>query len=145
MIFSKHDGSTNSSQYSFECVKQRIDITACTFNNLTMINVYKNPSASINFLTQSLKSNEFEKLFESDNLLICGDFNENLADSKNNLQSVLNSQFGLQLLSGIFPTTDANSTLDAVFGKLRDFEVEVFAYESFASFHKPLVIRIKEK
>jgi hypothetical protein len=144
MIFSSVVGISNASQFSFEWSKQRIDITACTVNNITIINVYKNPDATIDFLTTSLKTGALQRLLEAENLLLCGDFNENLADARNRLCNTLNLQFGIKLLSGIFPTTDANSTLDAVFGKLKNFEVEVFAYESFSSFHKPLVIRVKE-
>jgi hypothetical protein len=44
----------------------------------------------------------------------------------------------------ISPTTDEFTTIDAVFGKLGNYQAEVHPYESLASYHKPLVIRLKK-
>ncbi|KAG5675342.1 hypothetical protein PVAND_005252 [Polypedilum vanderplanki] len=75
--------------------------------------------------------------------LILGDFNHELKLGSP-LESFMLQSFGTRLFSPRESTTNARTVIDGVFGRIEDYNVEVFIYESYASHHKPLVIRVHE-
>ncbi|KAG5676241.1 hypothetical protein PVAND_006090 [Polypedilum vanderplanki] len=80
---------------------------------------------------------------ESENILILGDFNHELKLGSP-LESFMLPSFDTRLFSPRESTTNARTVIDGVFGRIEDYNVEVFIYESYASHHKPLVIRVHE-
>jgi hypothetical protein len=147
MIYAKQNSGTQAhKRYSFEEGKQRIDITSCKHKDILFINVYKNPATTNDFFKNSLFS--ISEIFDCDNIVFCGDFNDgDIVKEETRLHRFLTSEpFNLKLLSPRdAPTTDELTTIDAVFGRLRDYTAEVTVYECYFSYHKPLVIRMKEK
>jgi hypothetical protein len=129
---------------SFEQGEQRIDITSCEVNDIVFVNIYKSPKTTVKFFEESLF--DIHEVFYADNLILCGDFNDRqITRETGTIHAFLKSTFQLQLLSPkTSPTTDEFTTIDAVFGKLGNYQAEVHPYESFASYHKPLVIRLKK-
>jgi Helicase len=121
---------------------QHIEMTFCSFRNLKIVNIYVNPKSSLQYLQRVL--NIKKDAFENENVLLCGDFNVNFFKDSS-IECYLESKFGLKLLSPREFTTDARSMIDAVFGKLEEYEVTATIYESYASFHKPILIKVKEK
>ncbi|KAG5671038.1 hypothetical protein PVAND_001256 [Polypedilum vanderplanki] len=111
-------------------------------NRLTIINVYNNPSSSLELLKETLLEVK-DYIDESENILILGDFNHELKLG-NQLESLMLGTFGTSLFSPRESTTNARTVIDGVFGRIDDYNVEVFIYESYASHHKPLVIRVHE-
>jgi exonuclease III len=145
MIYAKSDHPTYAMEtYSFEERNNRIDITTCEANNVVFVNIYKNPSTSAQFFEDSLM--DFHEIFYADNLILCGDFNDRqVTEETRKLHRFLTSTLHLQLMSPKDASTTNNFTkIDAVFGKLKDYKAEVHTYESFFSYHKPLVIRLKK-
>ncbi|KAG5666342.1 hypothetical protein PVAND_014377 [Polypedilum vanderplanki] len=109
---------------------------------LTIINVYNNPSSSLELLKETLLEVK-DYIDESENILILGDFNHELKlDSP--LESFMLQSFGTRLFSPRESTTNARTVIDGVFCRIDDYNVEVFIYESYTSHHKPLVIRVHE-
>jgi hypothetical protein len=147
MIYAKHNlGAQDHKNYSLEDGSQRIDITSCNCKDIVFINIYKNPDTTNEFFKGTLLS--ISEIFDFDNVIFCGDFNDHEITKEGKvLHSFLSTgPFQLELLSPRdAPTTDELTTIGAVFGKLRDYTAEVHVYESFFSYHKPLVIRLKEK
>ncbi|KAG5672515.1 hypothetical protein PVAND_002638 [Polypedilum vanderplanki] len=80
---------------------------------------------------------------ESENILILGDFNHELKLGSP-LELFMLQSFGTRLFSPRELTTNARTVIDGVFGRIEDYNVEVFIYESYASHHKPLVIQVHE-
>ncbi|KAG5676870.1 hypothetical protein PVAND_006677 [Polypedilum vanderplanki] len=78
-----------------------------------------------------------------ENILILGDFNHELKLGSP-LELFMLQSFGTRLFSPRELTTNARTVIDGVFGRIEDYNVEVFIYESYASHHKPLVIRVHE-
>ncbi|KAG5674513.1 hypothetical protein PVAND_004475 [Polypedilum vanderplanki] len=78
-----------------------------------------------------------------ENILILGDFNHELKLG-NQLESFMLGIFGTRLFSPHESTTNARTVIDRVFGRIEDYDVKVFIFESYASHHKPLVIRVHE-
>lgn len=79
---------------------------------------------------------------QNEEVVLCGDFNENFADV-DRTKNFLIRDFKMEMLSNkALPTTDAKTTIDAVFGHLKKKQSEVFVYESYFSFHKPIVLRM---
>jgi len=124
--------------------KKHIEITTCKWRNIQIINIYVNPSSTINYLISML--NNYDDIFKFDNVLIIGDFNERRLETEcKPLEDYFKNHHNMLLLSPRKATTNELTTLDAIFGKLTSYEIEVFIYESVFSFHKPLVIRLKNK
>ncbi|KAG5666229.1 hypothetical protein PVAND_017804, partial [Polypedilum vanderplanki] len=111
-------------------------------NRLTIINIYNNPSSTLELLKETLLEVK-DYIDESENILILGDFNHELK-LDNQLESFMLQSFGTRLFSPRESTTNARTVIDAVFGRIESFNVEVFIYETYASHHKPLVIRVHE-
>ena len=105
--------------------------------------MYNNPSSNLNLLKEALSEIE-QFIGVSENILIIGDFNHQLQVG-NKLEKFMQQNYELLLISPREPTTNAGTIIDAAFGKLTDFEADFSIYDSYFSFHKPLVIRIKEK
>lgn len=120
-----------------------VDITLCKHDHLYIINIYKSNNTSATQFN-NVVFNHIRHYLAKDNVLVCGDFNDDLINPSNPTASVLNS-YGLQLLSPLSATTDRGTIIDGVFGKLRNYNCEIFIYESYCSDHKPLVIRLTLK
>lgn len=124
--------------------EQHVEITSLQIeNDLVVINVYKSPKATVSFFQEALLS--LKSLFQVNNLLMCGDFNENFSSTSStakHLESHLKSEYGLTMLSPRISTTDESTTIDAVFGKLQSYNLNVSVYESIFSYHKPLIINL---
>ncbi|KAG5672124.1 hypothetical protein PVAND_002279 [Polypedilum vanderplanki] len=110
-------------------------------NRLTIINIYNNPSSSLDLLKETLLEVK-DYIDESENILILGDFNHELKLGSP-LESFMLQSFGTRLFSPRESTTNARTVIDGVFGRIEDYNVEVFIYESYASHHKPLVMNYK--
>ncbi|KAG5684654.1 hypothetical protein PVAND_013872 [Polypedilum vanderplanki] len=111
-------------------------------NRLTIINIYNNPSSSLDLLKETLlEVKDYND--ESENILILGDFNHELKLGSP-LESFMLQSFDTSLFSPRESTTNARTVIDGVFGRIEDYNVEIFIYESYASHHKPLVIRVHE-
>lgn len=124
--------------------RNHVEITGYRIDNkLTIINVYNNPSSNLDLLTEVLSEVE-EFIGTSENTLIIGDFNHQLQIG-NQLERFMQQKFNLNLISPRESTTNAGTIIDGVFGRFTNFEFDIHIYESYFSFHKPLVIRIKEK
>lgn len=130
---------TGSKSIGSKSSNMHIEITACSFNDLKIVNIYNSPKSTINFLRATLLDSY--DLFNHSNVLLCGDFNIDFS-KPNCVEEFLRREYGLKLLSPKFPTTDGKTTIDAVFGKLESYKCHVNVYESVFSYHKPLVIRI---
>ncbi|KAG5683949.1 hypothetical protein PVAND_013205 [Polypedilum vanderplanki] len=72
---------------------------------------------------------------EDENILILGDFNHELKLGSP-LELFMLQSFGTRLFSPRELTTNARTVIDGVFGRIEDYNVEVFIYESYASHHK---------
>ncbi|KAG5675573.1 hypothetical protein PVAND_005467 [Polypedilum vanderplanki] len=110
-------------------------------NRLTIINIYNNPSSSLDLLKETLLEVK-DYIDESENILILGDFNHELKLGSP-LESFMLQSFDTRLFSPRESTTNARTVIDGVFGRIEDYNVEVFIYESYASHHKPLVMNYK--
>jgi hypothetical protein len=117
-----------------------VELTVFQFDNLTIVNVYNSPSSNMNLLKVALEKIQ-SLISESTNVLILGDFNQKL-HPENPLERYLR-KFDLDLISPRAATTNAGTTIDGVFAKIVDYKVECHIYESYASFHKPLITRIQ--
>lgn len=123
---------------------RHIEVTTCLIENIRIINVYRSPDQTLHAadLLNALK--DYEHDMKSPNILVFGDFNFNI-DKPNELDDFFENIGNLKLLSPRHPTTDGGTTIDGIFGRLTDFIGEAFIYESYVSYHKPLVIQIKKK
>ena len=140
IIYAKSNQAVHPHQkFCIERNAERIEVTSCRISNITLINVYKNPKTSLEFFKDSMT--RIKHLFDCDNVLVCGDLNEDISKSRSVIDffRIMN----LRMLSKIEPTTNAGTTIDAIFGRLKDFSCECTIYESYFSHHKPIVIRIK--
>ncbi|KAG5666721.1 hypothetical protein PVAND_014734 [Polypedilum vanderplanki] len=101
-----------------------------------------NPSSSLDLLKETLLEVK-DYIDESKNILILCDFNHEL-NLGNQLESFMLGTLGTKLFSRRESTTNTRTIIDGVFGRIEDYNVEVFIYESYASHHKPLIIRVHE-
>lgn len=118
------------------------NLTVCKFQNIFIV-IYKSDNATINNLEHILM--KIGQYMLEPNLLVCGDFNDELSAFNNSTTKLFNEKFNLKLLSPLLPTTDRGTSIDGVFGRLRDYDFDITLYESYFSDHKPLVIRIFKK
>lgn len=125
---------------SYENLEQRIDITSCATKDLLLVNVYKNPKAKTSFMAETLS--KILHWFTFPNILICGDFNENFQKEKSVIECFKTYDFEL-LSSPLESTTNSGSTIDGVFGRLQDYNIETEVYDSYSSYHRPIVIRLQ--
>jgi hypothetical protein len=146
MIYARNEftSSINDQQQSFFGNNERhIEITKCRYNNIEMINIYRSHNSSIDQWKEVLNSIQIE--LNSDNVIIMGDFNKQLSESSE-IFNLLMRGFNLNLLSSpTLSTTNANTTIDGIFGKLKDYHYETYIYETYFSFHKAIVIKLLEK
>lgn len=124
-------------KYNFHI--KNVHISTCIYQNLLIVNLYRSPRATIRVFKDCLQ--KISQFTSAINIICCGDFNENISENSS-FVNYMKNQCNLDLLSPIKTTTDAGTTIDAVFGRLINFKVEVFVYESCFSHHKPLIIRI---
>ena len=110
---------------------------------LTILNVYNNPASNLDLLKTAMTEIS-EYINETDDILLMGDFNYQLKHG-NQLESFLHCNFGFALMSPRESTTNAGTIIDGVFGKLKNFEAQSFIYESYASHHKPIIMRLRNK
>ncbi|KAG5684711.1 hypothetical protein PVAND_013925 [Polypedilum vanderplanki] len=106
------------------------------YNRLTIINIYNNPSSSLDLLKETLLEDK-DYIDESENILILGDFNHELKLGSP-LESFMLQSFDTRLFSPRESTTNARTVIDGVFGRIEDYNVEVFIYESYASHQQPI-------
>lgn len=125
---------------NFDFSAHRIYVTCCKFESLDIINIYKSPQVKFELFKECLE--KIDLLTLSENVICCGDYNETI-EAESRLVKFMKRQFNLDLMSPCEPTTDTGSTIDAVFGRLSHFQCQVEIYESFTSFHKPLIMQIR--
>lgn len=148
IIFRKNDTKVTVSPVPPTEVRVGADhceITAALIDHrLLILNVYKNPSCTNSTFFTALKPYE-ASIHHYKNVLLVGDFNTDLAID-NTLSSSLQSNHGLELMSPREKyTTKAETTIDGVFGKLKDFEVTCDIYFTYFSHHYPIVIKLRNK
>lgn len=144
IIFSKlQENITEQQSLQFERGNQHIELTVCKIFDLFVVNIYKGPASSIEFLENCL--NQIRNTLQQDNVIIAGDYNENLLQLDSGIVKMMEKTYGLNLLSPKTPTTNGNTTIDGIFGTLADYKIEIHVYESYCSYHKPLVLRLQEK
>lgn len=119
-----------------------IDLTVSCYNKFVVINMYKSNNANIVHLKEALKKSPY---LAADNVLLFGDFNDDLALSNCPTKMCLEQKYNLKLISPIQPTTDNLKTIDGVFGRLKDFNFQTYIYESYCSDHKPIIVRLTNK
>lgn len=119
-----------------------VHVSTCIYLNLLIVNIYRSPRATIRNLKNCLQ--KIQQLQSNYNVICCGDFNETISENSSFVR-YMKFQFNLDLLSPIKSTTDAGTVIDAVFGRLNDFEIKVFVYETCSSFHKPLLVQISKQ
>lgn len=121
---------------------RRIEITSCIVNNIRLINIYRSPDQSLHpsDLEKALK--DFESFLNEPNVLLFGDFNYKLNEPCD-LDLFLENKYNLKLFSPREATTDRGTTIDAVYGRLTNFTQKSIIYESYVSYHKPIVIQLK--
>ncbi|KAG5673893.1 hypothetical protein PVAND_003896 [Polypedilum vanderplanki] len=112
------------------------------YDDFPVKSINNNPSSSLDLLKETLLEVK-DYIDESENILILGDFNHELKLGSP-LELFMLQSFGTRLFSPRESTTNARTVIDGVFGRIEDYNVEVFIYESYASYHKPLVIRVHE-
>lgn len=143
IIYAKNGQRTDQSySISVQSGNEHVEITCCVKDDLKIVNIYKHPKTTLEFLRDTLQQNE--SLFESDNILVCGDFNQNMA-TESGIQRLLEGKYRMTMISPKLPTTNEFTTIDAVFGKLNSYVACVTIYESLFSFHKPIIIRVSKK
>lgn len=134
---------TNRIEFELENTNNHLELTGfCVDNKLTIINIYNSPASNLNVLKEAFA--EIKTYIEMSDTLVIGDFNHQFQIG-NQFEKFLKQEYNLSLLSPREPTTNAGTTIDYVFGKLLHYEATVSIYESYFSFHRPIVIRIKEK
>ncbi|KAG5670579.1 hypothetical protein PVAND_000831 [Polypedilum vanderplanki] len=101
-------------------------ITSCSFgaavvcidNRLTIINIYNNPSSSLDLLKETLLEVK-DYIDESENILILGDFNHRFKLGSP-LESFMVQSFGTRLFSPRESNTNARTVIDGVFERIED-------------------------
>lgn len=125
-------------------MNQHIEMTSCDYKGIKIINVYRNPAANWSFFKKFLQ--DHSDWFVGSNIILCGDFNDtDLAKDNSLFKNFLKSEFLLDMISPCEATTNAGTTIDAVFAKLNDYNYEVFIYESYFSHHKPIITKLIKK
>lgn len=118
------------------------EASSCRHNDVMFVNVYISPGSSKEFFEaccyQSFANNSMM------NVVLVIDMNDDILKSESRVL-YLKEMFGLQLVSPKKATTDIGTCLDAVFSNCADYDVLVQIYESYFSYHKPLVIRLVKK
>lgn len=131
---------TNSVEYNHS--GRKIEVTEGLFaDKINMINIYAHPNATLDDIKNVIRA---ISSINGRNLILCGDFNKDLTKDTG-LKNFLQQEYRLEMLLEPAPTTDSNTAIDGVFGHLLDFDVRCFIYESFFSFHKPIVFRLSPK
>lgn len=120
-----------------------IDMTICKFRDIFIINIYKSPNATKQNLEDTLET--IRHYLEEPNVLVCGDFNDDLTVLDSPTIVLFMKEYNLKLLSPTLPTTDYGTCIDGVFGRLLDYSCDITIYESYFSDHKPIVIVIHTK
>lgn len=125
---------------------RKVDLTVCRYKDILVVNIYRS-QGPLEHLKEALDSIE-DMIKDSANVVFLGDFNTEIADPNNNLRTFFLQKYDLIYLppnGSPEPTTDNNTTIDGVFGKLCDYKFETYVYESFCSDHKPIVLRLIPK
>ena len=134
---------SNRIELEFGDEQNHVELTGyCIDNKLTIINIYNNPAPNFDVLKGALS--EIEEFIGLTDTIIMGDFNHYFRMG-NQLERYLKQKYNLSFISPREPTTNAGTTIDGVFGNLLHYEADFAIYESYFSFHKPIIIRIKEK
>lgn len=144
IIFTRTPDEATEKQYAATTPpSEHIGMTACMYKGIMIINVYRSPKS--NWQTFKTVLQENKNWFNNSNVLLCGDFNDKtLRDEESTLRTYLKTEFGLDMISPCESTTDGDTTIDAIFGKLIDYTYDVTIYESFFSYHKPIIIKLNK-
>lgn len=118
------------------------EASTCSIGHITFVNVYISPASTTEFFKDSF--NYLFSTINSSDVVLAGDLNDDMIQNDIRLL-FLRDEFGLELRSPKKPTTDKATCLDGVFSNCNDFEVQVHIYESYISYHKPLVLRLFRK
>lgn len=143
IIYSNENPLTPTSRNFDRSPNCPIDITVYRYDKLFVINMYRSSSATTSVLKTAL--DKIKNYLVADNVLLCGDFNDNLASGNCPTIAIIKQKYYLKLLSPIKPTTDNNTTIDGIFGKFKDYTFKCDIYESYCSDHKPIVVRLTPK
>lgn len=142
MIYSSEN--TNSPINIDRRASSPIDITACRYNDVVIVNMYKSSGVSEQALVQAMDSIK-DMIDDCRNVVLLGDFNDKIAESNNKTRRFFRQQYQLEYLAPADVnqvTTDNNRIIDGAFGKLTDYSYQTFIYESICSDHKPIVVRL---
>lgn len=126
----------------YERIENKIDVTICQWKDVFIINMYQSSGATMLQISAALR--KLNDHLHNPNVLVCGDFNENLFNDSCRTVNEFR-KYQLKLLSPEQATTYEHTIIDGVFGRLRDYTSEVTVYESYFSDHKPLVVRLHPK
>lgn len=102
----------------------------------------------INRYLNQYSSNNNNPIFSSFDLntmpiILAGDFNLDIMKHENrSFLEFMDTTFNLQLKSSIAPTTIRNTCIDMVFS--RNIDINCHTYISYFSYHKPIILNIKE-
>lgn len=139
---SLHVQKLNSAQYKSNDNDQYFELSACKIGNITFLNAYLSPNCSTSFFTSCF--DQYFSILNSSNVVLCGDFNDDILQSDARI-NYFQQNYGLNLVSPKEATTTNGTCLDAVFTNCSDYNIEVYIYETYFSYHKPLLIRLIEK
>lgn len=127
-------------QYTKDNLK--FEASACKIGQVSFINTYMDPGSTTAFFVECF--NHLFSIIDPLNVILTGDLNDDM--QKNDARIIfLKENYSLELRSPIEGTTDKGTCLDAVFSNCKEYEVQVHIYESYTSYHKPLVIRMFHK
>lgn len=118
------------------------EASACKIGDITFVNAYISPGSPDEFFKDCF--NELFTVINPSNVILALDINDDILKSNNRINH-LNYNFGLSLISPKEPTTDKSTCIDAVFSNYDDKDIEVHIYETYISYHKPLIIRLINK
>jgi hypothetical protein len=112
-------------------------------NGLLILNVYKNPKCTRETFKEALGKYAIY-LYHFNNVLVMGDFNEDVkvGSTFNNL---METDYGLKLVSPEKATTIHGTCIDGVFAKLSDYTIDCGIYNTYFSTHFPIVSKLKKK
>lgn len=133
--------TTSTSTYFSYQDGHHIEATVCQINDIILVNVYVSNASPQGFFQEFM--NGLLHSFNALNIIVSGDFNHDFKRKKD-WATFLSMNHSLNLVSPLDPTTNAGTTIDAVFAKLQNYEIKTFIYESYISHHKPLVLRLKK-
>jgi ATP-dependent exoDNAse (exonuclease V) alpha subunit len=111
--------------------------------DLLLLNIYKNPTCKRDTFMKAIEQYA-DLIHRFDNVLAMGDFNDNVK-SGSSFNKLMAEIYNLELFSPQEPTTTNQTCIDAVFGKLKDYNISCKIYMSYFSVHFPIVTKLFKK